>query len=66
METTANEIMGAVNEVSTSLTSIINIGMIGKIVGVVILAGAGLFVAWFAIRKVIKGVKCALKGKLSV
>ncbi len=66
METTANEIMGAVNEVSTSLTSIINIGMIGKIVGVVILAGAGLFVAWFAIRKVIKGVKGALKGKLSV
>lgn len=58
--------MGAVNEVSTSLTSIINIGMIGKIVGVVILAGAGLFVAWFAIRKVIKGVKGALKGKLSV
>ena len=66
METTANEIMGAVNEVSTSLTSIINIGMIGKIVGVVILAAAGLFVAWFAIRKVIKGVKGALKGKLSV
>lgn len=66
METTANEIMGAVNEVSTSLTSIINIGMIGKIVGVVILAGAGLFVAWFAIRKVIKGVKGALKGKFSV
>ena len=66
METTANEIIGAVNEVSTSLTSIINIGMIGKIVGVVIVAAAGLFVAWFAIRKVIKGVKGALKGKLSV
>lgn len=66
METTANEIVNAVTEVSTSLTSIINIGMVGKIIGVVLLAGAGLFVGWFAIRKVIGVVKGALKGRLSV
>ncbi len=66
MEATANEIVSAVTDVSTSLTSIVNIGMVGKIIGVVLLAGAGLFVGWFAIRKVISVVKGALKGKLSV
>ena len=65
-EATSNEIISSVTEVSNSLTSIINIGMIGKIIGVVLLAGTGLFVGWFAIRKVIRVVKGALKGKLSV
>lgn len=66
METTANEIVSAVTDVSSSLTQVINIGMVGKIIGVVLLAGTTLFVGWFAIRKVIGVTKGALRGKLSV
>lgn len=64
--TTANEISDALGTVTTAMTSQINMGTIGIIVAAVIGGSIGLYVGWFAIRKLIGAVKGALKGKLKV
>ena len=62
----SNEISTAISSVTTAMTDQINLVTIGGIVAADLGAGVGLYVGWFAIRKVIGAVKGALKGKLKV
>ena len=66
MENTTEQITSAISTVTTSLTGQINIATMGVIVAAVLGASIGLYVGWFAIRKVIRSVKDALHGKLKV
>ncbi len=66
MENTTNEITGAITTVTGAMTQQINLGTIGTIIAAVLGASIGLYVGWFAIRKVMSAVKGALRGKLKV
>ncbi len=66
MENTTNEITSAVSTVTSAMTGQINLGTIGIIIAAVLGGSVGLYVGWFAIRKVINAIKGALKGKLKV
>ncbi len=61
-----NEVTGALNTISTTLTSSISPAQIAMVVGLVLASGIALFLTWFGIRKLISVVKNALKGKLKV
>lgn len=61
-----NELTEAVGTVTTQLAESINLGTVAGIVAAVIGAGIGLYLGWFAIRKVVSAVKKALHGRLSV
>lgn len=64
--TVATEITDALGTVTTAMTEQINMGTIGIIIAAVLGGSIGLYVGWFAIRKLIGAVKGALKGKLKV
>ena len=66
MENTTNEITSAVSTVTSAMTGQINLGTIGIIIAAVLGGSVGLYVGWFAIRKLINAIKGALKGKLKV
>lgn len=66
MENATNEITSAVSTVTSAMTGQINLGTIGIIIAAVLGGSVGLYVGWFAIRKVINAIKGALKGKLKV
>lgn len=51
--------------IADALTSSVNVGQIGTVVGAVIAGGIGLSVFWFGARKLTKSVMSAFKtGKL--
>ena len=58
------ELTNAIADVTTTMSSQVNIGTVATIVGGVVTASIGLFVGWFALRKVVSGSKNALKGKM--
>lgn len=60
------QITDALGTVTTAMTEQINLGTIGIVIGAILTASIGLYVGWFAIRKLIGAVKGALKGKLKV
>lgn len=62
----ATEITDALGTVTTAMTEQINMGTIGVIIAAVLGGSIGLYVGWFAIRKLIGAVKGALKGRLRV
>lgn len=62
----STQITEALGTVTTAMTEQINIGTIGIIIAAVLGGSIGLYVAWFAIRKLIGAVKGALKGRLKV
>lgn len=64
--TIAEQITSALSNVTSTMTETINIGTIGIIVAAVLGGSVGLYVGWFAIRKLIGAVKGALKGRLKV
>jgi len=64
--TVATEITDALGTVTDAMTSQINMGTIGVIIAAVLAGSIGLYVGWFAIRKLIGAIKGALKGKLRV
>ena len=64
--TIAEQITSALSTVTTSMTETINIGTIGIIIAAVLGGSVGLYVGWFAIRKLIGAIKGALKGRLKV
>ena len=61
-----NTIVEALTQVSTSLTTSINPGVIAQVIGLVLTGCIALFLTWFGIRKLIGAVTRALKGRLSV
>lgn len=63
---TADQITAALGDVTTAMAEHINIGTIGIIVAAVLGGSIGLYVTWFAIRKLMGAIKGALKGKLKV
>lgn len=65
-EVVANEITNALSTVTDAMTSQINIGTIGIIIAAVLGGSIGLYVGWFAIRKLVGAIKGALKGRLRV
>ena len=62
----ANEVSDALSSVGTTLTTQINPGVIASVVGVVLGACIALFLTWFGIRKLIRAIKSALKGRLAI
>lgn len=64
--TVATQITEALGSVTTAMTEQINIGTIGVIIAAVLGGSIGLYVAWFAIRKLVGAIKGALKGRLRV
>lgn len=62
----SNEITTALTGVSDTLSTSINPATVATIVGSVLGAGIAIYLTWFGIRKLIKVITRALKGRLSV
>lgn len=62
----ANEITDALSSVGTTLTTNINPGVIASVIGVVLGACIALYLTWFGIRKLIRAMTKALKGRLAI
>lgn len=63
---TATEITNALSTITTAMSSQVNMATIGVVIAAVLAGSVGLYVGWFAIRKLINAIKGALKGRLSV
>lgn len=62
---TASTPQEAASEIFSTVSSSINIGTIVSIIGIALGAGVGLYLAWWALRKVVRMVKGGLNGKLN-
>lgn len=56
----------AAQSIFTTVNSSINVGSVVGIIAIALGAGIGLYLAWWAIRKVVRMVKAGLNGKLKV
>lgn len=56
----------AAQSIFTTVNSSINVGSVVGIIAIALGAGIGLYLAWWAIRKVVRMVKAGLNAKLNV
>ena len=56
----------AAQSIFNTVSSSINVSSVVGIIAIALGAGIGLYLAWWAIRKVIRMVKAGLNGKLKV
>jgi len=61
------EVVSAVSNIMSDIGQVINIATIGKVLGIVMLSVVGLFLFWWAARKVVGLLRKAFTGgKMSV